>query len=80
DFTPQERRLLPALALLRERTATKGAAARTVLAALARGGDASHHREALERMDLAQPEGIAERLYRRLLVWALEETSGRETE
>lgn len=78
DFTPQERRLLPALALLRERTATKGSAARTLLAALARGGDPSDHREALERMDLAQPAGIAERLYRRLLVWALEETSGRE--
>lgn len=76
DFTPEERRLLPALALLRERTATRLSTARTLIAALARGGGEERHRPELERMDLAQADGLAERVYRRLLVWALEETSG----
>lgn len=75
DFTPEEQRLLPALALLRERTSTKLAAARTLLAALARGGDPARHSDELDRMNLVRPEGIGEHLYRRLLVWALERTA-----
>ena len=78
DFTPEERRLLPALALLREATATKGAAARTLVAALMPGPTGEGFRPELERMDLHDPRGLTERLSRRLLLWALGKASDRQ--
>jgi len=75
DFTSEEQRLLPALALLREATATKWSAARTVLSALISGAAAEGHRDELARMGLASPGGLSERLYRRLLVWALQKAA-----
>lgn len=66
DFTEVEQRLMPALARLRS-------AGRTELLRLAlRGGtETAGAREGLERMGLAAPSGLKERLYRRLLLGAI---------
>lgn len=69
DFTETEQRLMPALGLLR--SSSRGTLARLALA----GGPATGDADAcLARMGLAQPSGIRERLYRRLLLAALHET------
>ena len=72
-FTPQERNLLPALSLLRERMAAPLSAVSTAFSALAAGRSGDHRAE-LERMALENPRHWKERLYRRLLAWALEQT------
>ena len=73
DFTPVEQRLVRALAWLKRSTATTPAKLWTIARALGtRGRDDT---EALARMDLQAPRGIAERLERRLLSLALRETA-----
>lgn len=71
DFTEVERRLLPALEWLKRRGGSwRGRAA--LLGALLRPGEpAGSEAEALQRMDLAQPARLADRLQRRLLQAAL---------
>lgn len=66
DFTEIEQALMPALGKLRN--ATKGELARLVL----RGGKADEATQAgLERMGLARPRSLTDRLYRRLLLAAM---------
>jgi hypothetical protein len=74
DFSREERRLLPALALLKEKTATRAGLVSAILSALAAGGVQARHEPALARMGLEAPAGPRQRLYRRLLGWALNET------
>ena len=73
DFTVVEQRLVKALGWLKASTTTRGGKLRTLLRALA-AGKASDG-EALERMALAQPQSITERLEARLLALALRETA-----
>jgi hypothetical protein len=75
DFTPVEQRLAKALGWLKAATATRGGKARTVLSALAGAG--SGDAEALARMDLQAPRGLAARLQARLLRLALSRTAGK---
>ncbi|GAA5078979.1 acetyl-CoA hydrolase/transferase C-terminal domain-containing protein [Lysobacter panacisoli] len=72
DFTPVEQRLVKALSWLKANTATRGAKLRTVLRAF---GSHPLDSEALQRMDLASPQGFGERLEARLLSLALAETT-----
>ncbi|MBX3505521.1 MAG: acetyl-CoA hydrolase [Parvibaculum sp.] len=66
DFTEVEQALMPALGKLRN--ATKAELARLVL----RGGKADEATQAgLERMGLARPRSLTDRLYRRLLLAAM---------
>lgn len=67
DFDPVEQRLLPALAWLREQSATKAGSARLLLRALLRGGPVDGDGALLERMDLAHPADLGARVQRRLL-------------
>jgi len=69
DFTVIEQRLLKALSWLKANTATPGAKLRTIAKALASKG--RDDEEALKRMALDQPKGVSERLYARLLRYAL---------
>ncbi len=72
DFSATEQRLVKGLNWLKQRTATRGGKLATVLRSLgARTDDA----EALSRMALAQPRGVAARLEAKLLALALRETS-----
>jgi acyl-CoA hydrolase len=75
DFTPEERRLVPALSLLKERTASRPGMLSTVAQALVSAGAAEQHSAELQRMGLDESAGLRVRLYRRLLIWALERTS-----
>ncbi|MCV0396733.1 MAG: acetyl-CoA hydrolase [Rhizobiaceae bacterium] len=75
DFTPEEQRLLPALAWLRDNTATKGAMAATVWSALTSGGEEQRHERELARMGLEIPSGWRERIARRLVGHALAQSS-----
>jgi acyl-CoA hydrolase len=72
DFTEVEQRLLPALALLRERTATRLGMLRTVMAAIGSDTDAAPAAP-MKRMGLDAPRTLKDRLYARLLAWALRE-------
>lgn len=69
DFTEVETRLVKALGKLKSATATPVGKLRTMAAALlsARHNDS----EAMARMGLTAPQGVGERLYARLLAWAL---------
>lgn len=69
DFTEVEQRLLKALGWLKARTGSAGGKARTLAAALLSPG--AHDGEAMERMGLAAPKGVGERLEARLLRHAL---------
>ena len=75
DFTPVEQRLVKALAWLKAGTATRGAKLRMLARALMAGGDVADT-EALQRMQLAAPQGWGERVEARLLGLALRETAG----
>lgn len=74
DFTPAERKLLPALSFLKERTATRRGTASAVLSAMAAGARRTDRREELARMQLGRANGFREMICRRLL-WALEQAS-----
>jgi hypothetical protein len=78
DLTAEEIALARALKYLEARTGSAWARLTTAAAALASGGPASAHAAALRRMGLAQPRGVAERLQRRLVAWALDATRIRE--
>jgi acyl-CoA hydrolase len=73
SFTEEERRLLPALALLKEKTASRPGMATAVLGALASGRPRAEDAALLARMGLDKPEGARQKLYRRLLGWALKQ-------
>jgi hypothetical protein len=75
DFTPIEQRLVRALAWLKSATATRAGMARTALAAIAGPGADPACDAALERMALATPNGLRQRLYARLLRLALARTA-----
>jgi acyl-CoA hydrolase len=75
DFTPVEQRLVRALAWLKSATATRAGMARTALAAIAGPGADPACDAALERMALATPNGLRQRLYARLLRLALARTA-----
>lgn len=72
DFTPVEQKLLPALSLLKERTATRSGMAGAFLSAMTAGAARGNHEEELARMKLGRA-GFRERVYSRLLTWALEQ-------
>jgi acyl-CoA hydrolase len=74
DFTVVEQRLVRALAWLKEHTATRIGALRTTAAALLAGREADIDRQALQRMDLVDPQGISQRVEARLLAMALART------
>jgi acyl-CoA hydrolase len=71
DFTRVEQRLVKALAWLKSNTSTRGDKLRTVWRALSARAEDS---EALERMELASPNGFGERLEAKLVNLALRET------
>ncbi len=72
DFTEVEQRLVRALGWLKARTATPAGKARTIASALSARAPADD--EALTRMGLAAPHGIAQRLLARLVGHALSKT------
>lgn len=71
DFTEVEQRLLPALNWLKIRGVTWRGRAQILRAALAPGAAASGEDEALERMGLARPASVGERIQQRVLRAAL---------
>ncbi|QCI67627.1 acetyl-CoA hydrolase/transferase C-terminal domain-containing protein [Phreatobacter stygius] len=75
-FTDEERKLLPALALLRDRMAGSWSQAWVLLASLMAGGAPDRHGPELRRMALDVPKTMSERLYRRVLTWALDQQAG----
>lgn len=78
DFTDVEQRLLPALEWLKRRSATWRGKAEILRAAMVPGDAAGGEDEALERMALARPSGMGERVQRRLLKAALRQTAERQ--
>jgi acyl-CoA hydrolase len=72
DFTAVEQRLVRALGWLKRATASRSGRLGTLWAALRDKGDADD--EALQRMALAAPRGLSERLHARLLRHALRVT------
>jgi acyl-CoA hydrolase len=77
DLTAEEVALARALRYLESRTGTRRAQLATAAAALLRGSPAPRHAAALERMGLARPASLAERLEQRLVVLGLDATTGR---
>ncbi len=75
DFTPEELRIGKALKHLAEKVDHSGGGLRAVLGSMAPMGDHPEWVPLLERMGLADPETLEERLLRRLLVAALKETA-----
>jgi acyl-CoA hydrolase len=71
DLSAEEIVLARALKFLEARTATRLGRWRTMLAALGAGAAAPEQAAALQRMDLAQPRGLFERLQQRLVSLAL---------
>lgn len=78
DFTPVERKLLPALALLKDKTATRSGMARVVLSAMIAGAARADHEDELARMEFGSAAGLREMIYRRLLTWALDQANARD--
>jgi len=70
DFTEVEQRLLPALNLMQRAAASKSEMLHLLLAAR-KAGSSANVAQCLERMGLARPGGLKERLYRLLLQGAL---------
>lgn len=73
DLTTTEQALAAALEWLKVETALPAGKLRTILAALL--GSSSGHNEALQHMRLDQPQGVKQKLTRKLLQHALEQTS-----
>lgn len=73
DFSEVEKRLVRALGWLKPRGATRIGKLRLLGEAMRHGRSADH--AALERMDLAAPHGLRERLLRRLVALALRRTA-----
>ena len=76
DFTEVEQRLLPALELMKNASASPGSVLKLALrgARLSLQGQLDH--DALERMGLDRPASLTDRLYRWMLAAALNETAG----
>lgn len=70
-FSPEECKLLPALALLRDRSATRLSMIGTALSASLVRTSPERYMAELERMGFGNAAGLQAKLYRRLLVWAL---------
>ncbi|MCL1635409.1 acetyl-CoA hydrolase [Luteimonas sp. SX5] len=73
DFTEVEQRLVKALGWLKSNSATFAGKAFTVIGAAFAGRSGDD--EAMERMGLQTPKGLQERLYARLVSYALQNTS-----
>ena len=63
--------VLQALALLKDKTASRSGLASAVLSAIASGTPLPEHEKLIARMGLESPGNMRQRLYRRLLGWAL---------
>jgi acyl-CoA hydrolase len=74
DFTEQEQRLLPALDLLRSASASPSRLLRTFFAGIGAGEISPHVRDCMVRMQLEQPESMAEWLAAALVRGALRQT------
>ncbi len=70
DFTDVEIRLVKALGILKAATTTPAGKLRAITAALL-SGKGSSDPEAMARMGLSLPKSFSEKLYARLLAWAL---------
>ena len=78
DFTPVEQRLVKALTWLKANTATRAAKLVTIARALSGPRATSpEDLEAVARMGYAQPSGLGETLYTKLVALALRETGTR---
>ena len=75
DFTDIEQRLIPALELLQDASASLSSLARLALAGLAADRDGSNLAPALARMGLTAPSSLTDRFYRLLLAGALSRTT-----
>jgi acyl-CoA hydrolase len=75
DLTTEEAALARALKFLESTTGSTWDRLTTAGRALAHGGQAVRYRAALERMGLAQPRNLRERLQRRLIAFALERSA-----
>jgi acyl-CoA hydrolase len=76
DFTEVEQRLLPALGWLKARSSSWRGKWEVVRAAASPGEPVGGEDEALERMGLAQPGSVGDRIQQRLLKAALRKTGG----
>ncbi len=74
DFTEVEMRLVKALGKLKTATASPAGKLRTIAAAFL-SGKSNGDTEATQRMGLSSPKGFSERLYARLLAWALQQNT-----
>ncbi len=75
DFTRVEERLVKALGKLKAATATPGGKVRTIAKALFTSSDRIGQEPMMTRMGLASPRTLSEKLYARLLAWALRSPS-----
>ncbi len=73
DFTPVEQRLVKALTWLKANTATRATKLATIARALT--ATATPDREAMQRMDMHEPAGLGEKLYAKLVSYALTNTT-----
>ena len=71
DFTRAEEQLVKALGKLKAATATPGGKVRTIAKALFTSSDRVGQEPMMTRMGLASPRTLSEKLYARLLAWAL---------
>ena len=76
DFTQIELRLLPALSLLKKRASNRWNTARAMGAALLSGARHEAYPAEIARMGFNEATGLRDRISRRLLAWALEQTAG----
>ena len=75
DFTRVEEQLVKALGKLKAATATPGGRVRTIAKALFTSSDRIGQEPMMTRMGLASPRTLSEKLYARLLAWALRSPS-----
>lgn len=71
EFSEEEQHLVPALRHLKHTIASKRLLAHAVLASLTEGQPDQEECAALERMQLAAPATLREKLYAKLVLWAL---------
>lgn len=74
ELSPVEQRLAPALQHLKSKTRSKLGAVQYGFSALISGGDPASWRDCLERVGLADPSGMKEKMMRLLLMRALRDT------
>ncbi|MDX1590038.1 MAG: acetyl-CoA hydrolase/transferase C-terminal domain-containing protein, partial [Oleiphilaceae bacterium] len=76
DFSDEELELARALKALKAATANRRGLLRTLASALRQGPPPQRYASLMERMGLASPGNWREKLEQRLLVWALQRSSG----